>query len=73
MLKRAANARLHALRSHKRGQFGGLPHRKKVWATSVGVGIGRATALLFGEGRGRAVIEGRSSEPFDLGFMFDYV
>jgi hypothetical protein len=73
VLKRAVNARLHALRSHKRGQSGGLLHKMKVWTTSGGVGIGRATALLLGEGAGRAVIEGRSSEPLDFGFMFDYV
>jgi len=27
VLKRAVNARLHALRSHKRAQFGGLLHK----------------------------------------------
>jgi len=59
VLKRAVNAQLHALRSYKRGQFGRLLHKMKVWATSGGVGIGRATVLLFGEGGGRAVIEGR--------------
>ena len=28
----AVNVRLHAPRSHKRGQFGGLLHKMKVWA-----------------------------------------
>ena len=35
MLKRAVEARLRALRSRKRGQFGGLPHKMKVWARVV--------------------------------------
>jgi hypothetical protein len=75
VLKRAVNARLHALRSQKRGQFGGLLHKMKVWATGGGAGIGRATALLFGEGGARVVITSRHSEPLDFGFMtlFDYV
>jgi hypothetical protein len=35
VLKRAVNARLHALRSHKRGQFGGPLHKKKTCATGA--------------------------------------
>jgi hypothetical protein len=75
VLKRAVNARLHALRSHKLGQFGELLHKMKVWATRGGVGVGRATALLFAEGGARVVIARRRSERLDCGFMtlFDYV
>ncbi len=47
---RVVGAQLNALRSHKQGQVGGLLHELKVWATSGGAGIGRATALLFAEG-----------------------
>jgi hypothetical protein len=32
VLKHAVNARLHALRSHKGGQFSGLLHKVKLWA-----------------------------------------
>jgi hypothetical protein len=57
------------------GQFGGLLHKMKVWATGGGAGIARATASLFAEGGARVVITGRRSEPLDFGFMtlFDYV
>ena len=53
MLKRAVKARLRALRSRKRGQFGGLPHKMKFWARVVelasllGRSIGGATATAF--------------------------
>ncbi len=75
MLKRAVNARLHALRSHKRGQFGRPLHKMKVLATGGGAGFGRAIELLFAEGGARVVITGRRSEPLDFRFMtvLDYV
>ena len=75
MLKRAVNAPLHALRSHKRGQFGGLLHKMRVWATGGGAGMGRAKTMLFAEGGASVVITRRCSEPLDFGFMtlFDYL
>jgi len=69
VLKRAVNARLHALRSHKRGQFVGLLHKMKVLATGGGASIRGAIALLFAEGGVRVVIPGRRSEPLDFRFM----
>jgi hypothetical protein len=58
-----------------RGQCGELLHKMKAWATGGGVGIGRATPLLFAGGGARVVITSRGSEPLDFGFMrlFDYV
>jgi len=46
VLKRAVNARLRALKSHKPDQFGGLLHRLKVWATGAGVGIGKDSVAV---------------------------
>jgi hypothetical protein len=79
VLKRAVNARLHALRSNKRGQFGGLLHKMKVSATGAGVGIAEDSVAVR-QRCSKSVITGRRSEPLDFGLMmtlmmtlFDYM
>lgn len=68
MLKHAVNARLHVLRLHKRGQFGRLPHKLRIWARRGGAGIGGATALRFAEDE---AYRGHGCEPWDFMKEFD--
>jgi hypothetical protein len=46
------------------GQFGGLLHKMKVWATGAGVGIGEDSVAVR-QRCSKSVITGRRSEPLD--------